>query len=283
LAKGRKRGINKAVGFIGAGNMAEALIKGLISARAVSPAGIFAFDKNKDRLLSIAQAYEVKVFSKNFEVARASDIVVLAVKPGDCLSALSDIASEMSREKLLVSIVAGKRTDALEAALLRAGSKGPVPIVRAMPNTPATIGEGATALFRGEGVTDTAFEAARGIFRAVGEIVTIRDESTLDSVTGVSGSGPAYVFLFMEALIEAAIKEGIPEADAKRLVLKTTAGAAKMAMGGKKELPQLITTVTSPGGTTAEALKVFEKEGFKEIMEKAVRAAVKRAKELAQG
>lgn len=270
----------KTIGFLGAGNLAEALIKGLLESRAVSAAQILASDRVTDRLLHIAETFEVKVVSENFEAARGADIVFLTVKPGDAGEVLNEIAPEMTPDKLLISVAAGLRTERIFDLLGGGGFPSPVPLVRAMPNTPALVGQGMTALFAGGDATDADMAIASAIFDAVGRVVIVDDEDLMDAVTGLSGSGPAYVFLFMEALVEAGVKLGIERKDAEALALQTTLGAAKLAISSPKDLGELRRMVTSPGGTTVEGLKVLEEKRFKDAIITAVEAAARRAKEL---
>ncbi|HLE08202.1 MAG TPA: pyrroline-5-carboxylate reductase [Thermodesulfobacteriota bacterium] len=267
----------KTIGFVGAGNMAGALIKGLITSNLITPLQIIASDRDKKKLVGIAEKYGIKVFNENFEVAEAADIIILAVKPDDMTAALEEIAPGVTKEKLLISIVAGKTTGAILDSLSAAGMRHKVAVVRAMPNMPALVGEGATAVFAAEGKAAKIVDA---IFGAVGTVVKVNEETLLDAVTGLSGSGPAYIFLFMEALVEAGVNLGIPVEDAKKLVFKTALGAARVAWESKKDMAELIKTITSPGGTTIEGLKEFEKAGLKKIVSSAVFAAAKRAKEL---
>jgi len=267
----------KTIGFVGAGNMAGALIKGLITSNLITPLQIIASDRDKKKLVGIAEKYGIKVFNENFEVAEAADIIILAVKPDSLPAALEEIAPGVTKEKLLISIVAGKTTGAILDSLSAAGMRHKVAVVRAMPNMPALVGEGATAVFAAEG---KAAKIADAIFGAVGTVVKVNEETLLDAVTGLSGSGPAYIFLFMEALVEAGVNLGIPVEDAKKLVFKTALGAARVAWESKKDMAELIKTITSPGGTTIEGLKEFEKAGLKKIVSSAVFAAAKRAKEL---
>jgi len=267
----------KTIGFVGAGNMAGALIKGLITSNLITPLQIIASDRDKKKLVGIAEKYGIKVFNENCEVAEAADIIIVAVKPDSLPAALEEIAPGVTKEKLLISIVAGKTTGAILDSLSAAGMRHKVAVVRAMPNMPALVGEGATAVFAAEG---KAAKIADAIFGAVGTVVKVNEETLLDAVTGLSGSGPAYIFLFMEALVEAGVNLGIPVEDAKKLVFKTALGAARVAWESKKDMAELIKTITSPGGTTIEGLKEFEKAGLKKIVSSAVFAAAKRAKEL---
>ncbi|MEE9542966.1 MAG: pyrroline-5-carboxylate reductase, partial [Thermodesulfobacteriota bacterium] len=193
---------NKTIGFIGAGNMAEALIKGLTGSGKISAAQVIASDSVKERLVHIAETYEVKVFNKNYEVAEGSDIIILALKPGDMKECVTEIAPDLGTEKLLISVAAGVTTDNVHMWLKAAGLKVEVAVVRAMPNTPATVGEGITGLVAGRNAGKAELEIAQEIFTQVGHVVIFDDETLLDAVTGLSGSGPAYVCEFVEALTE---------------------------------------------------------------------------------
>lgn len=274
---------NKTIGFIGAGNISEAIIKGMLSAKLAPPSRVIASDKDSSKLASLAEKYEIRVMSANSSVVKDSDVVVMAIKPSDMEEALLETAKDFDKRKLLISVAAGKRTKYMEDALIRGGLKIPPPVIRAMPNTPALVKAGATGIFAGEGATKDDLDIARRIFSSIGEVAVVEDESLMDAITGVSGSGPAYVFLFMASMIEAAEKNGISRDDAKKLVIQTTLGAAKLAKESDTELFELIRMVSSPGGTTVAGLKVFEESGIRKIVEKAVDAAIKRAKELSGG
>jgi len=273
----------KTIGFIGAGNMAEALVSGLVTSGLVSPGQITASDSRPERLVRLAETYEIKVFNRNYEVAKGSDIVFLSVKPQDLAAVLGDIAREITPDKLLISIAAGKTTDAIQAGLRLGGLAHPASLIRAMPNTPALVGEGAIGVYRSASVGDSDFDIASTLLSAIGEVFVFTDETLLDAVTGLTGSGPAYFFLFMEALVEAGEAHGIPPAEARAMVLKTTIGAARLARESGKEFPELIGMVASPGGTTVEGLGELEKAGLKKTVARAVEAAVRRARELSSG
>lgn len=272
----------KTIGFVGAGNMAEALIKGFLSSGMVSAGQIIAGEKRKDRLVHMAETYEIKVYNKNYEVAKAADIIFLTVKPSDLGATLADIAPELSREKLLISVAAGKTTDTILKGLKGGGLRHPVSIVRAMPNTPALVGCGAIGVFAGSGVKKTELKLSKELFGAVGNVVEVEDEALMDAITALSGSGPAYIFHFMEALMEAGVKRGIPVEKARTLVMQTTLGSARLAIESGKDLAELIDMVASPGGTTVEGLKKLEEGNLKATVEEAVKAATKRAKELSR-
>lgn len=272
----------KSIGFLGAGNLAEALIKGLLASKSVTAAQITASDTVTSRLIHLAKAYEIKVCSRNFEVAAASDILFITVKPNDVPDLLKEIAPEIAKGALLISAAAGVTTAAIED-VLRSAVSGRLPaIVRAMPNTPAIVREGMTGLYAGPGASRNELRLAAAVFESVGKVAVVDDEDLLNPVTGLSGSGPAYVFLFMEALTEAGVRVGLSEADSKTLAIQTTLGAARLAAESDKTLPELRKMVSSPGGTTIEGLKKLEEAGFKASVIGAVEAATKRARELSQ-
>ncbi|MEK7773346.1 MAG: pyrroline-5-carboxylate reductase, partial [Deltaproteobacteria bacterium] len=271
---------NKSIGFLGAGNLAEALIKGLLASKKVGPGQIVASDRISGRITHIAETYEIKVYARNYEVARNADIIFLTVKPNDVKGVLKEIASEAAPDKLLISAAAGITTTTVQETLKEAGMVRFIPVVRAMPNTPALVQEGATAICAGMGAGKAELKLARTLFESVGKVVVIDDEPLMDAVTGVSGSGPAYVFLFIEALVEAGVAAGLREDTAKLLAAQTVLGAARLALESPMTLEELVKMVASPGGTTVEGLKKLEESGFKGAVIKAVEAAVKRANEL---
>lgn len=272
----------KTIGFLGAGNLAEALIKGLLASKSVSPAQITASDTVASRLAHLAEAYEIKVCSRNFEVAAASDILFITVKPHDVPALLREIAPEIGKSTLLISAAAGVTTSAIGDVLRGAGLARLPALIRAMPNTPAIVREAMTGLYAGSGATRSELKLASAVFESVGKVAIVDEEDLLNPVTGLSGSGPAYVFLFMEALTEAGIKAGLSEADSKLLAIQTTLGAARLAMESDKSLAELRRMVSSPGGTTIEGLKKLEEAGFKASVISAVEAATKRAGELSK-
>jgi len=264
------------IGFIGSGNMAEALIKGIISAGLYKPANIFISDIRQGRLKQLAKKYKVKPAKDNSVLADKADIVVLSVKPQSMAEALESIKGTVGGKKLVISIAAGVRTGRIAAVL------GNVAIVRAMPNTPALIGEGASALFA-NAKAKPMLKKAKAIFAAVGQVVVVENEGLIDAVTAVSGSGPAYYFLLMEEMIKTACKLGLPDDVAKDLVFQTAKGAALLAVeaDGRCESPaQLRQKVTSPGGTTEAALKVLAKGKFGPLVEAAIKKARDRSREL---
>ncbi len=273
---GKERMAQQLIGFIGAGNMATSLAGGMI-AKGIRPARIWMSDPSRDRLDEVSQQHRVHVASDNLEVAQRVDALVLSVKPQMMASVCADLRSVVAeRRPLVISIAAG-----VTVANLRAWLGEDVPIVRCMPNTPALVQAGATGLYAAEGVDDSQKALAAQVLGAVGLTFWFDNEQSLDAVTAVSGSGPAYFFLLMEALIDAAKAQGLDAATARQLVLQTAWGASQLAITSEAGPDVLRQRVTSPGGTTAAALEVFEEAGFREHVQAAVAAARERSEELA--
>lgn len=263
------------IGFIGAGNMARSLAGGLLN-NGWDRGRILLSDPLAEQREGAHAALGVRVFAANREVAGHADILVLAVKP----QAMGAVARELAgavqqRRPLVISLAAGVRLADLER-WLGAG----VPIVRVMPNTPALIGSGASGLFANTHVSKTQREQAESILRAVGVTAWLAQESLMDVVTALSGSGPAYFFLVMEALEQAAVDAGLTREQARLLTLETAFGAAKMALEGAEEPAVLRQRVTSPGGTTEAAVRTLEEGRLRELFDRAVRAAIQRAGQL---
>lgn len=268
----------KTIGFVGSGNMAEALIKGIISAGVYKPKHIFISDVRLERLKQLARKYKVKPVKSNSELAIKADTVVLSVKPQNMAEVLESIKGELKKNALVISIAAGVKVATIARAI------GDFPIIRAMPNTPALIGEGASALFANNKARPK-LAAAKSIFSAVGQAVVVANEKLIDAVTAISGSGPAYYFLFMEHLIKAATKLGLREDVAKSLVLQTAKGAALLAAKANEnneDVSELRRKVTSPGGTTEAALKVFAQKHIDTVIAAATKAAFKRSQKLSE-
>jgi pyrroline-5-carboxylate reductase len=266
------------IGFVGGGNMAEALIKGVIAANMYAHGNVFVSDIRTERLEFLTNRYGVTACKANREVAAKVDTLVLSVKPQTMNEALDSIKDTVSTKTLVISIAAGIKVAKI------AGALGNVPIVRVMPNTPALIGEGASALFANERAKDL-LERALSIFSAVGKAVIVDNEDLIDAVTAVSGSGPAYFFLLMEEMIKAGVELGLSQTVAKDLVLQTARGAGLLAAEADKngESPaQLRQKVTSPGGTTAAAIKVFAEGNLSGLIAAALTRARDRARELSQ-
>ncbi len=264
------------IGFIGAGNMAEALIKGIIKANLCKSKNILVNDIRSDRLEFLTRQYHVQAVVNSAALAGQVDALVLSVKPQNMANVLMAIESAVRHSTLTISIAAGVRIAEIATAL------GDKPIIRVMPNTPALIGEGASAIFannRARPMMDRAMK----IFSSVGKAVIVDNEDLIDVVTAVSGSGPAYFFLLMEEMIRIANEMGLPAEIAKILVLQTAKGAALLAAERDKfsESPsELRRKVTSPGGTTEAALKVFAAKNFPQLIADALTAARNRSKEL---
>ena len=267
----------KVIGFIGAGNMGEALIKGLLGSKKVKPAQIIVCDPLKKRLTYMSETYKVGVENKNVEVVRKVDILILAVKPNIVGKVLEEAGDEPLKDKLLISIAAGITTDMIGNHLLH-----PLAVARVMPNTPAIVQEGASAIFLGEHVTKDAKNVVIEIFDSIGKSILIEDEKLMDVVTGLSGSGPAFVFLFIEALIDGGVKEGLKREVASLLAVQTVYGAAKLVKESSKHLGELINMVSSPGGTTIAGLHILEKKGLRGVIMEAVEVATRRSRELSE-
>ncbi len=265
------------IGFIGGGNMARSLIGGLIT-DGRAPETIWVSDTNQEQLNHLRQKLNVNVSTNNNEVATAADIVVMAVKPQVMKAVAKEVSgSVQDRQPLVISIAAGILEKSLNHWL---GEN--IAIVRTMPNTPALVQTGATALYANALVSDEQRNAAETIMRAVGLALWLDDEKQMDAVTALSGSGPAYFFLFMEAMEEAAIKLGVPEKTARLLMLQTAFGATKMALESSENCASLRQRVTSPGGTTEQAINTFEAGQLRRLVDDALRAAANRSAELAK-
>jgi len=264
------------IAFIGGGNMASSLIGGLLN-RGWSREGLVAADPSAEARERIAGEFRIRVSGDNAEAARGADVVVLAVKPqvmADVARGLADTLAES--RPLVISIAAGVPTAAL-AGWLGSGTA----LVRVMPNTPALIGEGASALFANQNVTQAQRALAESLLKAAGETTWVDDEDLMHAVTALSGSGPAYFFYLLEALIAAGRDAGLPEELARRLVMKTGQGACAMALEGDESPAALRARVTSPGGTTERAIEILEEAGSRDAVRRAVLGATERSRELA--
>lgn len=265
------------IAFIGAGNMARSLVGGLI-ADGWNPDLISVADPDSTQLTSLRNSFPIHVDTDNSKVAATSGVVVLAVKP----QAMQGVASELSsivqgNQPLVISIAAGIRITDLQRWF-----DGNCPLVRCMPNTPALVQSGATALIANSVVNSNQKDLAENILRAVGLTLWIDNEDLMDAVTALSGSGPAYFFLVIEAIQEAGEKLGLSGKTARLLAIQTAFGAAKMALESSEDAATLRKRVTSPGGTTETALRVLEEGRIRELFEAALTAARDRSKQLAQ-
>lgn len=265
------------IAFIGGGNMARSLIGGLISNQFTAE-NIHVSDANTEALDNLSSRYNVKTFTDNLAAIADADVIILAVKPQQLQSVIRQIAPAWQQDKLLISIAAGIRLNDISRWLDFEGAA----IVRAMPNTPSLVQAGATALCANDYVTSAQHELAESMLRAVGLALWISDEKQMDAVTALSGSGPAYFFLVLEALQTAGMELGLPEETARLLALETSFGAAKMALESDESACVLRQRVTSPGGTTERALDVFEQGDLRGLFKQALIAAAQRADELAE-
>jgi pyrroline-5-carboxylate reductase len=257
------------IGFIGGGNMAEAMIKGI---HVKHPKDIFVSEPRDERRIYLEKTYNIKAIPDNKEVVKNCNIIILAVKPQDMDDVTAEIAEMITSDKLIVSIAAGITLSYLSSRLKT--SK----IVRVMPNTPALVQEGMSVLSMCECIHDKGMGLIKDIFMSIGKVMML-PEKYMDAVTALSGSGPAFFAYFVEAMIEGGIKTGLSKDNAAELAIQTLIGTAKLLETG---IPpdKLREMVTSPGGTTAAGLKVFEERGLKEIVTAVIEAATNRSKEL---
>jgi len=267
--------IEGTVGFIGTGNMAEALIRGLLNAGVAEKDQVIGSDPREERCAEISGRYGIRVVADNLEVAKQADILVLSVKPQVMAKVLDQVGKTIHPHALVISIAAGIPLAAIEAKLPQAR------VIRTMPNTPALVGAGATAIAAGGHATDEDLRAAKRIFDSVGMTV-ILDEAQMDAVTGLSGSGPAYVFLVIEALSDAGVKVGLSRYNALALAAQTVLGSAKLLIETKEHPGQLKDMVTSPGGTAIAGLHTLEAGGLRTTLMDAVEAATRRSRELGE-
>ena len=267
--------IDRTIGFIGAGNMAEALIRGLLRGNDFAPEQISASGPREERMSELREKYAIRATSDNAVPAKAQ-IVVLSVKPQILNRVLQEAGPLISPDALVISIAAGVPVKAIQARLA-SGTR----VIRAMPNTPALVDAGATAIAGGEHARPADLADAKKIFDAVG-LTVILEESQLDAVTGLSGSGPAYVFLILEALSDAGVKVGLSRRTAQLLAAQTLLGSAKLQLETNEHPGMLKDMVTSPGGTAITGLHTLEHGGVRTTLMNAVEAATRRSRELGQ-
>lgn len=252
------------IAIIGAGNMGSAIIKGIGKRYKII---VSDSDPNKLRGLNI---------KNNIKAVKGAGIIILAIKPQNMDTVLKEIAGKVTPKQMVISIAAGITTKKIEDSL------GRISVIRVMPNIPLLVGMGMIVLCCGRYTKPVHIRDAKRIFSGMGKVISVKKEQLMDAVTAISGSGPAYVYLFIESLIKSAIKLGLTKDDAETLVLKTLKGAIGLLEKTGKTPEELRRRVTSPGGTTEAALKVFQKQGFSKIIEKATNAACRRAKELSR-
>lgn len=263
-------------GFIGTGNMGEALIAGMIKAKFIRPQQVMAFDVDEKRINSIIKSYKIKKARDNFELSSKCDPIILCVKPQSLKEVIEEISENLDGSKLVVSIAAGVPLYVIETY-----ARKQLRMVRVMPNIAVTVREGATAISPGGLAKEEDIKLVKGIFDCVGKTITV-DESLMDAVTGLSGSGPAYIFMIIEALIEAGVYLGMSRNQASTLAIQTVSGSVRLLLETGEHPALLREKVTSPGGTTAVGLYKLEQGGLRKTIIEAVVGATQRAKELGE-
>ena len=267
---------SKTIAFIGGGTMAEAMIRGLLQQRLVEPSAVIATGPRAARRDELGRSFGVRATGSNVDAARSSDVVVLSVKPQVLPTVLRELRGAVRKDSLVISIVAGVSLRTITDGL------GHEIAVRSMPNTPAQVGRGITVWCATPACDEAHRSQARAILGALGEEVFVDDEDLVDMATAVSGTGPTYVFLLMEALVDAAVHLGFSRRVAEQLVLSTVEGSAAFARRSGKHLAELRNQVTSPGGTSAAAIYQLEKGSLRTVLSKAVYAAFQRTRELGE-
>ena len=267
---------NKTVAVIGAGHMGAALIGGLVKAKLVAPERVTASRRDEEALKELRRRWGVKAVSDNRKAAKGADIVILAVKPQVSSAVMAELAPVIKKSQLIVSVMAGITTATIARKL-----KKPCPVVRAMPNTPCLVDAGATAIAAGAHATDKDLALAEAVFASVGTVVRL-PETALDAVTGLSGSGPVYIYTVIEAMIDGGVKMGIPRAIAAKLAAQTVLGAAKLVIETGKHPAILKDEVTTPGGTAINAIHVLEGKGLRSVLIDAIVTATLRSQELSR-
>ena len=264
----------KRMAFIGAGNMAEALVKGLVASGKINRQDVAISARRPERAQQVAQRYGVRAAADNDSCVQGASIVVVAVKPQVLAKVVSDAAEAIPSDALIISVAAGVTTSALESVLKPAAR-----VIRTMPNAAAMVGQSATAITAGSRAGAADIDVARSIFEAVGRVVVV-DEVHLDAVTGLSGSGPAYIFLIIEALADAGVKVGLSREVALQLAAQTLLGSAHMLLETGEHPGRLKDQITSPGGTAIAGLHTLEAGGLRTTLIDAVEVATRRAQEL---
>jgi len=264
----------KNIGFIGGGNMGEAIVKGLLKVNVVKANQVYVCDIRKERLAYLRETYHIQTTEEISNLLGNVQIIVIAVKPQDVGSVLEEIKDKITPQQLLISIAAGIRTQYIESFLPEE-----IPVIRVMPNTPALVLAGMSALTPGQFATDEHLKVAETLFKAIGETVIV-PEKLMDAVTGLSGSGPAYVAVMIEAMADGGVKMGLPRPVALKLAAQTVLGTAKLLLETGIHPGQLKDMVSSPGGTTIAGLHIMEVGGVRGIIMEAIERATQRAQEL---
>ncbi len=259
------------VGFIGAGNMAGALIKGLIESGTYQSRQLAASDKDPEKQKGIERQFGLVAYSSNPQLVCECSIIVLSIKPQQIGDVLEEIKSDIRKDHLIISVAAGIPLSKIQTVIDKK-----IPMIRVMPNTPALVQKGMSALAGNESAAGGSMATAKAIFDAVGETVEVK-EDMMDAVTALSGSGPGYIFRIMECMVRAGEAVGLTKDVATRLVIQTFLGASHLAKTSDQTLSRLREMVTSPGGTTAQGLATFDKMGLEDMTQKAVQAAFERS------
>jgi pyrroline-5-carboxylate reductase len=266
---------NKIIAIIGTGNMGDALVSGLIGSGSSTPQNIICSDVRKDKLDKIKSQYKVRTTTSNLKAVSEADIVIYAVKPQLMASVLNETAKNLDMSKLVISIAAGVPLAAMESCIDK-----DMRLIRVMPNIAAAVKEAATAIAAGAHATKEDVELAMEIFNSIGKCIFLKENYLMDAITGLSGSGPAYIFLIVDALADAGVKMGLSRQDSLFLAAQTILGAAKLLIETQEHPGQLKDKVTSPGGTAIAGLATLESGGLRTTLINAVEAATKRSKEL---
>lgn len=265
------------IAFIGPGAMAEAMIRGVVVGELVSPTQVTASGPRLPRIQELQNKYGIQITTDNLAAASNADVVVLSIKPQMLTHVMPGLKGHVQPGALVVSVIAGARIAMMENGLNHHA------IVRSMPNTPAQIGQGMTVWTAAPSVTAAQKAQAQAMLGALGEEIFVDDEEYLDMATALSGNGPAYVFLFMEAMVDAGVHLGFPRYIAEKLVMQTVKGSVEYAQETPQHLARLRNQVTSPGGTSAEALYYLEKAGFRTALSRSIWAAYQRSSQLGRG
>jgi pyrroline-5-carboxylate reductase len=266
---------NKIIAIIGTGNMGDALVSGLIGSGSSTPQNIICSDVRKDKLDKIKTMYKVRTTTSNLKAVSQADIVIYAVKPQLMASVLIETGKKLDMSKLVISIAAGVPLAAMESCIDK-----DMRLIRVMPNIAAAVKEAATAIAAGAHATKEDIELAMEIFNSIGRCIFLKENYLMDAITGLSGSGPAYIFLIVDALADAGVKMGLSRQDSLFLASQTILGAAKLLIETQEHPGQLKDKVTSPGGTAIAGLATLESGGLRTTLIRAVEAATNRSKEL---
>lgn len=268
--------MNKVIGFIGSGNMGQAMIGGIVKSNLVKSSNVIISGRDEKKLEVLKEKYGVLITTDSKEIAKKADIIVLAVKPNICDMIMKEIKECLSDDKIIVTIAAGKSIKDVENIL---GEN--VKVVRTMPNTPALVNEGMSAICPNKNISDEELNEVKDIFESFGKAEVV-DEYLIDSVIGVSGSSPAYVFMFIEAMADAAVLGGMARDKAYKFAAQAVLGSAKMVLESGKHPGELKDMVCSPGGTTIEAVKTLENKGFKSAVIDAMVNCMEKSKEMSK-